>query len=167
MDEETKNAYLVLLTRDHFKLPESYPLVVSKIIRQYLFELMGEKMSITNVVEEKPHMTEVLKDVCALLACNVIEMRHAKELLYEAWENYWNVGDYLVWSGLLEEAGTNELMDVVNQLIKDSPKVVEAYKKGKKQAIGALIGQAMKKFDGKADPKELRSLFKEQIEEIS
>ena len=94
-------------------------------------------------------------------------MRHAKEILQEVWENYWNVGDYIVCSKILEEAGDDDLDEVVDKIIGSNEKAIEAYRNGKKQAIGSLIGQAMREFGGKADPKALKARFEEKIEETA
>lgn len=166
MHEKTTQACIVLWARDLCKLPDSYSLMVCTVMTEYLFELMNEaKMEMDDVSKDKPHMLEALRDIGALLSCEVIEMRHAKELLHEAWENYWNVGDYIIWCKLLEEVDGDQFSEAVDQIIKDNPKVIQAYQKGKKQAIGALIGQAMKRFDGKINPKELKSAFEAKIQE--
>ena len=167
MDLKTQQACIALWARDVCKLPESYPLIVSKVMQQYLFELMSdEDMSIEDVRRDKPHMLESIKDVCALLSLELIEMRHAKELLHEAWHNYWHVGDYLVFTKILDEAGSDELSVVVDKIIEENEKIVEAYRKGKKQAIGSLIGKAMGHFGGKADPKELKAIFEKKLQTI-
>jgi aspartyl-tRNA(Asn)/glutamyl-tRNA(Gln) amidotransferase subunit B len=60
---------------------------------------------------------------------------------------------------LVQITDTEELQKVVEEVINENPKIVQDYLSGKTQAISALIGQAMKKTKGKANPKQLHELF--------
>jgi len=60
---------------------------------------------------------------------------------------------------LVKEQGAEQISDesalrpIVEQVISANPKAAEDYRSGKKQALGALIGQVMRATGGKADPK--------------
>jgi aspartyl-tRNA(Asn)/glutamyl-tRNA(Gln) amidotransferase subunit B len=61
-----------------------------------------------------------------------------------------------------------EILDVAQDVIKDNPQVVKEYQKGKENVLQFLIGQVMKKTNGKANPplaaKILRRLLKQTEE---
>jgi len=57
------------------------------------------------------------------------------------------------------------LLDVVEKVIKENPNSVADYKKGKKKAMGFLVGQAMKVTKGKADPKIINEMLTKKLEE--
>ncbi|PIY58916.1 Asp-tRNA(Asn)/Glu-tRNA(Gln) amidotransferase GatCAB subunit B, partial [Candidatus Wolfebacteria bacterium CG_4_10_14_0_8_um_filter_39_64] len=51
----------------------------------------------------------------------------------------------------------------VGETIKENPKAVEDYKKGKENALQFLIGQAMAKSKGRGNPEIFRKLFKDKF----
>lgn len=52
-----------------------------------------------------------------------------------------------------------KLIQIIRQVLKENPKVVEEYKKGKKTVIEFLVGQVMRKTEGQADPNQARRLI--------
>jgi len=56
-----------------------------------------------------------------------------------------------------------ELEKIVNQIIKNNPKVVNDFKKGKTNALQFLIGQVMKETKGKSDPKLAMKILKNKL----
>jgi aspartyl-tRNA(Asn)/glutamyl-tRNA(Gln) amidotransferase subunit B len=56
------------------------------------------------------------------------------------------------------------LEKIVNEVLEDNPKEVEAYKKGKKNLIGFFMGQVMKSSRGKAEPKSTSTLLRKKLE---
>ena len=63
---------------------------------------------------------------------------------------------------LIDDIGT--LTAVVKKVIENNLNSVNDYKSGNKKALGFLMGQAMKETKGKADPKLLNNIFKEELE---
>ena len=55
------------------------------------------------------------------------------------------------------------LVKIATEVIGNSPKLVSDYKNGKQQAIKALMGQAMGKTAGKANPVILEEIIKKLI----
>jgi len=49
--------------------------------------------------------------------------------------------------------------DLVLKIIKENPKPVEDYKKGKEQAVMFLIGKAMAALKGRGNPEVLKKMF--------
>ena len=48
-------------------------------------------------------------------------------------------------------------------MIAANPKMVEEFKGGKEKALNALVGQAMKKSQGKANPQQVTDLIKAKL----
>lgn len=57
-------------------------------------------------------------------------------------------------------ADVSELEKLSKEAIKENPKMVKDYKKGKSASMQALIGMVMRKSLGKADPAKLADIFK-------
>ena len=65
--------------------------------------------------------------------------------------------------GLAQVSDDSALMVIIDEVIAQNPTVVEQIKSGKPNAAGFLVGQAMKKSGGKANPKKLNELITRRI----
>ncbi|MBD3615121.1 MAG: Asp-tRNA(Asn)/Glu-tRNA(Gln) amidotransferase subunit GatB [Gracilimonas sp.] len=64
---------------------------------------------------------------------------------------------------LIQVSDSGFLDPIVENIIKENPDEVKRYKEGKKQLIGFFIGQAMKASKGKANPKLVKDLITEKL----
>ena len=60
-----------------------------------------------------------------------------------------------------------DLKPIIEEVLKDNPKAVEDYKKGKKGVIGFLVGRVMKATKGRAHPQKTRELLEKFLDELS
>ncbi|MFM8676419.1 MAG: Asp-tRNA(Asn)/Glu-tRNA(Gln) amidotransferase GatCAB subunit B, partial [Burkholderiaceae bacterium] len=51
----------------------------------------------------------------------------------------------------------------VDEVIAANPKMVEEFKGGKDKALNALVGQVMKKSQGKANPQQVTDLIRSKL----
>ena len=65
--------------------------------------------------------------------------------------------------GLRQMRDTSELERVVAEVLAANPKSVEEFRAGKEKAFNALVGQAMKATQGKADPSQLNVLLRARL----
>jgi len=65
--------------------------------------------------------------------------------------------------GLKQVNDESEIEGIVDEVIKENPEAVENYKKGKTTVVGFLVGQVMKKSQGKANPQVVNKLFKDKL----
>jgi aspartyl-tRNA(Asn)/glutamyl-tRNA(Gln) amidotransferase subunit B len=66
--------------------------------------------------------------------------------------------------GLEQISDASALQPAVEQVLAENPKMVADYAAGKKNVIGALIGQVMRATRGKADPKLAREMLAERLD---
>lgn len=72
-------------------------------------------------------------------------------------------------SHIIEEKGLSQIVDIkeiekiAKKIISENPEPAEAYRGGKDKAIQFLIGQLMKKSEGKASPDIAMKIFKELL----
>ncbi len=69
-------------------------------------------------------------------------------------------------SGLSQKSDETELRRWVEQAIADNPKAVEDYHSGKKTAARFIVGQAMKKSRGRANPEKLLKIASELLDSM-
>jgi len=97
------------------------------------------------------------------LASEKISSRVAKDILLDIIHSNQDVEEIIKTKGLEKIKDESILISIIEEIIKDNPKAIEDYKKGKENTIQFLVGQAMAKLKGAADPKELEKLIREKI----
>ncbi len=68
--------------------------------------------------------------------------------------------------GLMQISSSDELEKIVDEVIVANPQSVEDFKAGKTQASGFLMGQVMKKSQGKANPKVCKQLIDDKLSKL-
>jgi aspartyl-tRNA(Asn)/glutamyl-tRNA(Gln) amidotransferase subunit B len=65
--------------------------------------------------------------------------------------------------GLGSIGGGDELATLVDEVMAAHPEFVEQFRSGKDGVINALVGQVMKRTQGRADAKQVQALFRERL----
>ncbi len=105
-----------------------------------------------------------LAAVAKMVAGGQLSNTNAKILLAHIWEH----GDtdpeaQAAKLGLIQESNEGELATVVDQVIAENAQAVTDYKAGNQRAFGSLVGQAMKKTQGKGNPPLINKLLKDRL----
>ena len=74
-----------------------------------------------------------------------------------------NVDQAIEELGLKQISDSNEIDQLVDEVLKNNQQMIEEYKSGKEKAFNALIGQIMKASKGKANPSQVNSLLKDKL----
>lgn len=67
--------------------------------------------------------------------------------------------------GLAQISGEDELLPVLKQVVADNPVPVQEYRSGKAKAFNVLVGQTMKRTQGRANPQEVNRLLRGLLDE--
>ena len=65
---------------------------------------------------------------------------------------------------IIQNSNSNELQEIINQVLAKYPDKVADYKNGKVNLLGLFVGDVMKLTKGKADPKLANQLVKESLD---
>ena len=65
--------------------------------------------------------------------------------------------------GLKQQSDPKELENIINKVISENPKNVEAFKSGKDKLFGFFVGQVMKQSNGKANPQLVNEILKKKL----
>ena len=103
------------------------------------------------------------KDLITLLIKGTISSRAGKDVLAEMIKSNQSPEEIINQKGLKKISNSNELSPIIKDIISQNAKAVADYKKGKENALKFLVGQAMAKTRGAADPQILEKLFKENL----
>lgn len=105
------------------------------------------------------NMIELLK----MIEDNEISGKIAKDILAEMIETGKSPAEIIESKGLKQIGDEAELISIVEKVIAENPQVIDSIKAGKREAIGYLVGQVMKKSGGRANPQITNQILKERI----
>ena len=95
---------------------------------------------------------------------NEINKNQSKDILNYILENGGTVDDTLKKLDIKQMNNENELIDIVNNVLKNNTESINDYKNGKERAIKYLMGQIMKEAKGNANPVKVNEIL---IRELS
>jgi len=104
-----------------------------------------------------------LVELLTLVDSGQISGKMAKDLIAQVGATGRNPAELVREQGLSQISGDSELIQIVEQVIAENAKSVEDYRAGKQQALGFLVGQAMKLSKGKANPARVNELLREKL----
>ena len=145
---------------EHYDAPRS---IANWIMNDILAVLNERKISIS----EFEVSAEDLAELARLQDEDKVTAQGAREVLPEMIETGRDALTLVEEMGLEAISGEDELVPVVEQAMEAASGAVEDYLGGKKQAIGALVGQVMRLSQGQADPQKARALLQEKLEDMA
>ena len=105
-----------------------------------------------------------LAGVIARVVDGTISNKIAREVFGAIWAGEFDAADAVIDArGLKQIQDTGLIEGFVNEVIAANPKMVEEFKSGKEKAMNALVGQVMKKSQGKANPQQVSDLIKAKL----
>ena len=125
--------------------------------------VLGNLNKLELTIEELTVTPLMLKGLIDLVDKGSISIKQAKEVLPKAIEEKKDPVKLVSEMGLSQITDENELLNIINEVIKENPNQVEAYKNNPK-LFDYFIGQTMKKTKGKAAPALTAKLLKQELE---
>ena len=104
-----------------------------------------------------------LAKLIGLITNSVITGKIAKDLIVDILKDDTDPEQLVKDKGLAQIADTGALDAFVNEVIAENPGAVADIKGGKPQTIGFLVGQVMKKSQGKANPQMVNQLLRKSL----
>ena len=129
-------------------------LIVSEVIR--LMPQDGGEVTVT---------AKHLARVADMVDEGVLNLGTARELVRRLFSCDEDPDHVVAREGLSQITDEQALRDAAQQVLRENEKAAEDYRAGKVQALGAFIGQAMKRTRGRADPARLRAVFEKLLDE--
>jgi len=114
-------------------------------------------------IEASALRPEALASLIALVEGGRITARNARELVGELVERGGDPEALVVERGLEAVSDAGTLEGVVDEVIAAHPEDVERLRGGEKKVLNFLMGQVMKRTQGKADPGTVRTILAERI----
>ena len=89
----------------------------------------------------------------------------AKKIIELCWLSNESIDVLIKKEGFDEVKGEDELLEIINKIIKDNSKQFEQYLNGKDKLFGFFVGQVMKETRGNADPKLVNELLNKKLKQ--
>jgi len=124
-----------------------------------LMELNNRKKSIGELKLTPKELVCLIAKVEDGVVSNLV----GKEVLTAMLDEGKNADDIIKEKGVAQVSDDSALLLIIDEVIAQNPAVVEQIKSGKPNAAGFLVGQAMKKSGGRANPKKLNELITRRI----
>jgi aspartyl-tRNA(Asn)/glutamyl-tRNA(Gln) amidotransferase subunit B len=124
-------------------------------IRRIVFDSLEEPKSLNVSIEDHIELADMLTQ-------HLISSTAGKEILKAKINNpERSVGELV--EGKKQVSDEGEIENIVSEVIAENPKAAEDVAGGEMKAIGFLVGQVMKKSQGKANPGLAQEIIKKQL----
>jgi len=140
-------------------------LVFNFLTNDVLAKLEETKTAFGEMVEYHPWLREDIPALLFLRHKGVLSATQVKEVFAVCWQGV-DALSALLQLDILSETRADVLETTVGRHLAERPKVIEDYKKGKKQALNSLIGPILKELGGKADATRVRAALEEQANRL-
>ena len=128
--------------------------------------LLGEVQGWLNKHEQTIVNTELkpeaLAELVEMIDTNEISSKQAKELIDDIMTGKDPV-ESAKEKGLQQVTNTDELANMIKEVLDENAQAIEDFKAGKGRAVGFLVGQVMKKSKGQANPGLVNQILQEEL----
>jgi aspartyl-tRNA(Asn)/glutamyl-tRNA(Gln) amidotransferase subunit B len=128
--------------------------------------LRGDEANVVNAKLTNQGRLQLYRTTYDLIKANKLSSTNAKALITKvltASDQIADVEGYAKQHNLIQESDEGELAKVVTAVLKENPKAAEDIKNGEMKAIGFLVGQVMKRTQGRANPGLVQQIIKTQL----
>lgn len=132
------------------KYSKSYKLLANWLIVDVMGYLNKNMLSI----EAFPLSPDKLAGLVELVAKNDVSSNQARDIFEAMLKDNIDANEAKSKLGISSQISDESfIIDVINEVLKENPQAIQDYKDGKGRAMGFLVGQIMKKTQGKINPK--------------
>lgn len=129
--------------------------------------VMGSVLAAVNAegltIKDAPVSAAGLAGLLELVSKDVISGTMAKTVFEDMAKTGKNAKEIVDEKGLAQVSDSSEIEGIVEKVLADNPKEVEAFKGGKTKLMGFFVGQIMRATKGKANPKVVNQLLNEKL----
>ena len=87
----------------------------------------------------------------------------AKEVFDAMWAGEGSPDDIIEKKGLRQISDSGAIEKIVDEVLAANAKQVEDYRSGKEKAFNSLVGQVMKRSQGKANPAQVNEILRRKL----
>ena len=110
-----------------------------------------------------PVAAPVLAKLLARIQDGTISQKGAKDVLAELWVGGTDPDAIIAAKGLKQISDAGAIDKIVDEVLAANAKQVEDYRAGKEKAFNSLVGQVMKRTQGKANPAQVNEALRRKL----
>jgi aspartyl-tRNA(Asn)/glutamyl-tRNA(Gln) amidotransferase subunit B len=114
-------------------------------------------------IVESPINASRLASLIQRIKDNTISGKIAKTVFETMLEDASSVDEIIAAKGLKQVTDSKAIESLVDEVIAANPEQIQQFKDGKEQVIGYLVGQAMQRSKGKANPGQVNELLRAKM----
>ena len=111
-----------------------------------------------------PVAADALAELISLTERNVISSTVAKDVFEKMWTSGDRAQAIVDREGLAQNADAGAILELVTAVLAENPDPVAQFKAGRTNIMGFLVGQVIKRSQGKANPKVVQDLVRKALE---
>jgi len=136
----------------------------AKVVSNWItVELLGRLNAVNKEIRDSPVSAGQLTELLNLMEKRIISGKIAKTVFQEMFNTGKSPEVILEEKELVQITDEKEIGKMVDEVLKENVAAVEEYRKGKEKALVHLVGQIMKKTQGKANPQMVNRILKERL----
>ena len=158
--EITRNIDLMDYFEESLKTYDRNPQLLANLLLTEIMAIMNKENIEVNDLDIRP---QSLAQLVERLDDGTISSKIAKDILNQLKDGYISVDDLIEDQGLQQITDEDQIKSVVLEVINENNEQKKQYLSGKEQVLGFLIGKVMQKTKGKANPKLVNDLMKQEL----
>lgn len=115
-------------------------------------------------IETCPVSAERFGALLGRIADNTISGNIAKQVFAEMWDSDQSADAIIEAKGLKQVTDTGAIESLVDEVLAASDSQVQQYREGNSKVLGFLVGQVMKRSQGKANPKQVNEMLRAKLD---
>ncbi|MEK7519766.1 MAG: Asp-tRNA(Asn)/Glu-tRNA(Gln) amidotransferase subunit GatB [Patescibacteria group bacterium] len=143
---------------------EELPVPVKRAVNYFNTDLRKLLNETGTSISEMRITPENFAELILLLEKGTVTSAAGKVVLEEMFRTGKDPSNIIAERGLLQTSDTGELERIAREAFDAHPAIVADYKKGKTNALEALVGKVMAHTKGKANPQVVRELFQKLLQ---
>ncbi len=136
----------------------------AKRVANWINGEMAARLNRQNLtISDSPVTPDLLSKLIQRIADGTLSGNTAKEVFSALWEGERDVDQVIDDKGLKQITDSGTIESIVDEVLNGFVDQVEQYKGGNTKVFGFLVGQVMKRSQGKANPKQVNELLRNKL----
>ena len=136
----------------------------AKRVANWINGEMAARLNRQNLtISDSPVTPDLLNRLIQRIADGTLSGNTAKEVFSALWEGERDVDQVIDDKGLKQITDSGTIESIVDEVLNGFVDQVEQYKGGNTKVFGVLVGQVMKRSQGKANPKQVNELLRNKL----
>ena len=158
--ELTRNIDLMDYFEESLKTYDRNPQLLANLLLTEIMAIMNKENIEVNDLNIRP---QSLAQLVERLDDGTISSKIAKDIINQLKDGNFSVDDLIEDQGLQQITDEDQIKSAVLEVINENNEQKKQYLSGKEQVLGFLIGKVMQKTKGKANPKLVNDLMKQEL----